>query len=391
MYYKNILDLADVITTNNKIYNTPQVYITYKNVDNNYIFEKPIVKGVELPPKIVSNLQINDIVLCKLADVNDVILIDENSKNYIFSNDFVVIRAKNNVDYRCLYFYFLSKTFKNQKEDLLTGVKKKFVKISTIESLKIPILKNNSMYETINDYWKEYYNTLEYVSNLFMKNNEKLKNLAMYYISGKYKKNSKLVKRDFIPFEIPDTWEVTRLKEVSKKVFEGQKKNLRCTNKGIPILFGENIQDNEIDLTNAKYINEKDSQYINTNFHPEMYDILLNNKNGYNYFIKEEVKFNISEGVILIKPDDTKILPEYLYILLNSSYGKYLFKSRMNFIDSTNVENILIPLPSLTEQAEILEILCNYILKNESVRNKAFNKIKKIELNLYDKIDNSYI
>lgn len=193
---------------------------------NNFIFETPIVKGMELPLKIVSNLQENDIVLCKLENVNDVILIDKDKKDYIFSNEFIVIRSTN-INYQYLYFYFLSETFKKNKEKLLTGVKKRYLKISTIKSLDIPIFEVNANFERINNDWKNYYNNLIIVFDLFKRNKNKLNNIYMYYLTGKHIKNIENIKHNFFNFEIPSHWKTKRIKEITNKIVEGQKKEFK--------------------------------------------------------------------------------------------------------------------------------------------------------------------
>lgn len=387
MNFKKLIEMAQIITTNNKRYEDLRVFVTPRDIRNNFIFNRNYINGLELPSKVVSNLQENDIILCKLENIDDIVLIDKNSKDYVFSNDFVIIRPKPEyVDY--LYIFFLSDYFKSRKRELLSGINKKILRVDTIENLDVLIINHNEDIAEIKSILSSYYNNLVKILTLTTKNKNKLDNIYNYYILGKNKPNKE--KQDNLEIEVPENWEVKKVNQVVERMIEGQKKVLRCTKSGVPIIFDYNIYDNSINLINVKCINEKDSKYLNSGFSPNSGDILISKKNGLCYQVTDFLDFNIYEGVICIRPDCSKVNVDFLFILINSSYIREFFINKRKVMDISVIEHIPIVIPPLEEQIEIVNILNDYALKNENINAKAIKKTKEMEEFLYNKINNLF-
>lgn len=389
MQYKKLIELADIITTNNMVYETSQVFVTHKDIHNNFVFNKNVMNGVELPSKTVSKLKENDIIICKLENADDVILIDKYSKDYVFSSDFVIIRPKTD-EYKYLYFYFISDYFKNKKKELLSGINKRILKVDTIEKLDILYIEENDDFdfEDLDSFWKSYHDEILRLSNLISKNDSKLDTICNYYILGKNKSNKEI--REDLSLEVPENWQVFRINEIVEKIIEGQKKSLRYIKTGVPVLFDVNILNNELDLVNVKYISEKDSKYLNNNFTALNGDVLISKKNGLCYQVKDITYFNISEGTVSIRPDLSKININYFFMLMNSLYVKRFFQDKTKQIDTSNIGNIPIVLPPLEEQQQIVDILIQYINKNGTIKTRALNKINEMEKTLLSKINNLF-
>ena len=71
----------------------------------------------------------------------------------------------------------------------------------------------------------------------------------------------------------------------------------------------------------------------------------------------------ISQALLILRPDDQKILPKYLYYFLSSKQGHQKLTSvshgtvQVNIAKRADVENIELLLPPITEQQRILDIL----------------------------------
>lgn len=388
MIFKKLIDMAEIITTNNKRYTTPKVFVTPRDIDNNFIFNRVAINGIELPSKTVSNLKENDILICKLEDINDVILIDKATKDFAFSNDFVIIRPKTEyVDFLC--FFFLSDYFKSKKRELLSGVNKRILRVDSIENLDVLVVENDEKIKELKSTWTSYYNNLSKILELISKNKTKLNTIYNYYVLGKDKENK--MKKDYFENDVPESWEVKEIKDVVSKIIEGQKKILRCSKTGVPIILDNNICDNSLNLVNVKYLNEKDSKYLNNGFIPCKNDILISKKNGFCYQVDEFTDFNIFDGVVCITPDETQINVDFLFMLINSDYIRQFFINRRRIMDVSAIEHIHILVPPIEDQIEIVEILQDFTLKNKNINKKALIKVKEMENLLYNKVNDLFI
>lgn len=72
--------------------------------------------------------------------------------------------------------------------------------------------------------------------------------------------------------------------------------------------------------------------------------------------------WTISEMVFAIKTDTTQLLPKYLMYMLNTWYGKNqymrkVYTGALTYIKTSDLLNVIIPLPSIKIQQEIVEVL----------------------------------
>lgn len=86
---------------------------------------------------------------------------------------------------------------------------------------------------------------------------------------------------------------------------------------------------------------------------------------------KNDPKGIISQALLILRPDTSKILPEYLKYFFISSLGYQSLASRsigsvqVNLARREIIENIFLPLPDLHEQLSITKILCDLDAKIE--------------------------
>ena len=72
--------------------------------------------------------------------------------------------------------------------------------------------------------------------------------------------------------------------------------------------------------------------------------------------------WTISEMVFAIKTDTTQLLPKYLMYMLNTWYGKNQYMRKvytgvLNYIKTSDLLNVIIPLPSIQIQQKIVDVL----------------------------------
>ena len=164
--------------------------------------------------------------------------------------------------------------------------------------------------------------------------------------------------------EIPEHWEVKKIKSVTKKIGSG------VTPKGgaeiyeltgIPLLRSQNVYFDGFRLDNVAYITReihdsmKNSQVL-------FGDVLLNitgGSIGRCYYVTNEFEeANVNQHVCIVRPNE-RIITEFLYYVLSSTLGQQQIdlcqtggnREALNF---EQLKNFCLILPSIDEQHEIV-------------------------------------
>ena len=206
---------------------------------------------------------------------------------------------------------------------------------------------------------------------------------------GKIKRSKKSASTDKShyenpPFEIPESWCWTTLENICSKIGSGSTpKGGIYSTEGILFFRSQNVYNNGVVLEDIKYISEEVHQsMIGTEVLPN--DLLLNITGGslgrcaiVPYYID---RGNVSQHVCIIRPIIVKA--EYLHLFILSSFFTRTMKitgSGREGLPKYNLENMLLPLPSLSEQARIVDEVAKW--------NKIIDEIEddKLELESYVK------
>lgn len=185
---------------------------------------------------------------------------------------------------------------------------------------------------------------------------------------------------------VPDEWEFDILNNLTDKITDGTHHTPNYSDYGIPFLRVTDIQSNNIDLNEIKYISSDEHRELIKRCKPENGDILYskNGTIGITKIIDWDWDFSIFVSLCLIKTEHEKIRTDYLFYLLNSNIIKkqILLRSKQMTVTNLHLEEIKefqIPLPSHSEQHRIAEILTatdTYIEKEQTYLNKL-QQIKK--------------
>ena len=111
-------------------------------------------------------------------------------------------------------------------------------------------------------------------------------------------------------------WEETTLENVSIKITDGSHFSPKTIeNGGYPYVTVKNVNDDEIDFENCKYISQKDyDELVKNGCKPLLNDVLFSKDGtvGKVTLIDYEREFVILSSLAIIRPDVEKILPQYL-------------------------------------------------------------------------------
>ncbi|WP_311561738.1 restriction endonuclease subunit S [Peptoniphilus duerdenii] len=177
---------------------------------------------------------------------------------------------------------------------------------------------------------------------------------------GKIKKQKSLeeIKKDEIPFEIPETWKWVRLGECID-VRDGTHDTPKYIAKGYPLVTSKNLKYGKIDFSNCKFISKEDHIKISERSKVDLNDILFAMIGSIGNPVKVQVgnEFSI-KNMALFKPIKKFFNMDYLFWFLYLSQDnmkKIAYGAVQSFVSLKFLREYLIPLPPLAEQKRIVE------------------------------------
>ena len=187
--------------------------------------------------------------------------------------------------------------------------------------------------------------------------------------SGKKEKPLPPIKQEEIPFEIPKNWVWCKMGDVGTPIIGIIFKPNQVGKVGIPVLRANNVQNGIIDYSNLILVDTivREKQIANIG------DILICVRSGSNNLIGKAAmieKEGMSFGAFMSLYRST--LNNYIFKYIQSN----IFKNQINDKKSTGINqltqetlnNILIPLPPLSEQKRIVEEIERQLSKTKELK-----------------------
>ena len=182
--------------------------------------------------------------------------------------------------------------------------------------------------------------------------------LFSYGIKGEPRKQTEIG-------EIPESWKVVRLEEIVKEsIKDGVHQTPTYVEDGVSFITAKDIVGNKISFAECAYISLEEHETLIKRVKPEIGDVLLTKVGtiGNVALVDVSQEFSIFVQVALIKPKSDIIDSGFLLYVLQSEKGQTEInrksaQSTMRFIGVQKISAVCIPFPSLSEQAEIAEIL----------------------------------
>ena len=174
--------------------------------------------------------------------------------------------------------------------------------------------------------------------------------------------------------EVPDHWDTSKLKFLTKQIVDGAHFTPTYLDDGIPFLRVTDIQNASLDVDEFKFIPKNEHEELIKRCKPEKGDLLLskNGTIGIPRIIDWDWEFSIFVSLCLIK-FVTTLDSRYAYFFFLSHQIKEQINSQTKQSTVTNlhldkIENFTFPLPSLDEQTQIARFL-----DHETTRIDALN------------------
>jgi len=160
-------------------------------------------------------------------------------------------------------------------------------------------------------------------------------------------------------------WKTTSIGDVCEAIYDGPHATPKKTNEG-PIFLGiSNLQNGQINLSDAEYLSEEDFIKWTRRVTPRENDIVFSYETrlGEAAFVPKDLKFCLGRRMALMRPNTNKVVPRFLlYAYLGPEFQQTLhartvYGSTVDRIPLIEFPSFPISLPPLSEQRAIVGIL----------------------------------
>ncbi len=185
---------------------------------------------------------------------------------------------------------------------------------------------------------------------------------------------------------LPEGWKWVRLGEVCEKITDGTHHTPHYVKEGIPFLSVKNVRETGLDFENVQYIREEEHKELIKRCYPQRGDVLYTKvgTTGIAKAVDTDREFSIFVSVALLRPERTKIIPEYLEKVLNSPICKEQAKALTQGVGNQNLvikdlKQIEFPLPPLPEQKRIATKLRELMQEVERARTACEKQLEAVK------------
>lgn len=187
-----------------------------------------------------------------------------------------------------------------------------------------------------------------------------------------------------------ESWEEKTLQDVcSMKITDGTHKTLvYCdSEKGVKFLSAKDITAEKICWDNIKYIVPELHEELYKRLAPQVDDVLLakNGTTGVAAIVETDDIFDIYVTLAVLRPEKSIIYPLYLLKVVNSPLCKEQFAQHLTGIGVPNlhlrdIKEVLIPLPTLPEQDEIVRLIDDLLAREHKAQQATEQALASIDL-----------
>ena len=178
--------------------------------------------------------------------------------------------------------------------------------------------------------------------------------------------DEKRMLRKEIPFDIPGSWEWTRLSALCKSIADGDHQPPPQVPSGIPFLVISDVSTGQIDFSKTRFVPLSYYQELSDNRVPEKGDLLFTVTGSYGIVVpvRAEHKFCFQRHMALLKP--CIIDPLFFAVWLTAPLVYEQCRANatgtaQKTVGLSTLRNLLIPVPPMREQRRIAERL-HYLL-----------------------------
>ncbi|HIA3419800.1 TPA: restriction endonuclease subunit S [Escherichia coli] len=201
----------------------------------------------------------------------------------------------------------------------------------------------------------------------------------------------KLVKKDLTyasldkRYPLPPSWLYINLQSVSTKITDGEHKTPKRETAGKFLLSARNIQDGYIKLADVDYVGDAEFQKLRNRCDPDYGDILISCSGsiGRVCLVDENSKYVMVRSVALVKLMQDFVINKYMMFLLQSPLLQKEIEENSKSTAQSNlflgpIKNLGIPLPPVSEQAEIVRRVEQLFAYADTIEKQVNNALARV-------------
>lgn len=366
-----LVNVVDVINDRVKEYEGERNYLSTGDLNFNVIENLELVTFDTKPSRANQNVKVNDVIFAKMKDTKKTLIINEDIKDIIVSTGFFVLRAKEIIDSRYLYFYLNSSKFLREKDNLCTGATQSALNLQGLKKIKILVPTIEEQVKIVN--------ILKISEQTLVKRKEAINLL------------DELVKSKFIemfgdPVSNPKGWEKGKIADIIIKTQYGTSNKANEENGQFKILRMGNITYNgQFDFSDMKYIDlTEDEQKKYLVYKGEVLFNRTNSKElvGKTAVYKENEPMAYAGYLVKAIPNE-RATGEFIAAYMNTKYVKSkLLNMAKNIVGMANInaeefKKIDIYIPPIELQNEYIK----FIEQVDKLKIKMKKSLKALENN----------
>ncbi len=329
-------------------------YVDVSSVSNTTfeIEQTQFLKGKDAPSRARRLIKENDVLFATVRPtLQRIAIVPEHLNNQVCSTGYFVLRPKNEIHHRFVFYWLFSNDFMEQMENLQKGASYPAVTDAEVRAQKIPLppLPEQKRLVTLLD------EAFESIATAKANAQQNLKNARALFESHL---NEVFSKRG-------EGWEEKKLGDLCQKITKGSSPKWQgidyVEDEAVLFVTSENVGEYRLLLSKPKYVewkfNEKEKKSI-----LQKGDVLTNIVGasiGRTAIFDIDAIANINQAVCLIRCEPTLLHNSYLSHLLNSPVFREVLHD--NEVDNARANlslgffsNLQIPLPPVDEQKEIV-------------------------------------
>lgn len=339
------------------------------NKDTKKIEGATILLGKNAPSRARKLVKTNDVVFATVRPThNRVAIITKEYDNQVCSTGYFVLRGKEIIENKYIFYYLLTDEYNEQMEKLQKGASYPAVTDSEVKSILVRFPKSLTEQKQIVAILDQAFEAIAKAKANAEQNLKNTKELFDSYLNDIFEKKG-------------EGWEEKKLSEITQ-VKDGTHDSPKYIENGIPFVTQKNIRQTGLSIEDTKYITYTDHEKFYKRSNVAYGDILISMigaNRGMAAIVDVDKVFSI-KNVGLIKQNKNINNFYLLYYLKSPLAMRYvLYKSNggaQEFIGLTALRSFPIPYPNETIQTQIVEKLDT--LRAETQKLEAIYK-KKIE------------
>jgi type I restriction enzyme S subunit len=283
------------------------------------------LKGKDAPSRARKLVRKNDILFATIRPtLQRIAIVPDYLDKQVCSTGYFVLRPKEGVDHRFVFYALFTEAFMKQMESLQKGASYPAVTDGDVKSQLIPVPPLAEQ-ERIVGFLEEALDGIATTRANAEKNMRSARALLESHLLSVFTCNG-------------TGWVKRHLKDVCERITDGTHQTPTYFDDGVLFLSSRNVTSGKINWDDVKYIDENQHVEMHRRVAPRVNDILLakNGTTGVAAIVDRDVTFDIYVSLALLRAK-SEILPQLLLQFINSPVAKLQFNKRLKGIGVPNL------------------------------------------------------